>query len=131
MFRLWRMGTSDRLSAPPAMPISAFPCRISDATSTIAWLAEAQARFTVWAGTDGGSPRAQDDLAGEVGRLDRGDDLPHHHDVDRAGIDLRPLDDLAHADPGEVERGQVAVRGSGLGEGGAAAGDHGHAAAAR
>ena len=30
--------------------------RIADATSAIAWLAEAQARFTVWAGTSFGRP---------------------------------------------------------------------------
>ena len=31
------------------------PSRIADATSAIAWLADAQARLTVWAGTDFGS----------------------------------------------------------------------------
>ena len=76
MFRLWRMGTSDRLSAPPAMPISAFPCRISDATSTIAWLAEAQALFTVWAGTDGGSPALRTTSRARLGALTEGMTCP-------------------------------------------------------
>ena len=47
MRRLCRMGTSERHSAPPAMPASTWPRRIADATSAIAWFEEAQARFTV------------------------------------------------------------------------------------
>ena len=68
MRRLCRMGTSERLSAPPAIPTSACPCRIALATSAMASLAEAQARFTVWAGMPGGQAGAQHHLAGEVGR---------------------------------------------------------------
>ena len=87
--------------------------------------------FTVWAGTDGGSPAPRTTSRARLGALTEGTTCPITTSVHRAGIDLRPLDELAHADPGEVERGQIAVGGSGLGEGGAAAGDHGHAAAAR
>ena len=71
MRRLWRMGTSDRLSAPPAMPASAWPRRMAFATWAMASLAEAQARFTVWAGTPGGRPSPEGHLAAEVGRLHR------------------------------------------------------------
>ena len=56
MRRLCRIGTSDRLSAPPAMPASAWPRRIAFATWAMASLAEAQARFTVRPGTPGGRP---------------------------------------------------------------------------
>ena len=55
MRRLWRIGTSDRLSAPPAMPTSTCPSRMAEITSTIASFADAHARFTVCAGTDRGS----------------------------------------------------------------------------
>ena len=103
MRRLCRIGTSERHSAPPAIPTSTWPSRIADATSAIAWFAEAQARFTVWAGTDFGRPAPRADLAAEVRGLHGGDDLPHDDGADRAGVDLRPLDELAHAGPGEVD----------------------------
>jgi hypothetical protein len=54
--RLSGIGTFESDSAPPATPASRLPSRISAATSAIAWLAEAQARFTVWAGTSLGRP---------------------------------------------------------------------------
>ena len=54
--RLCRMGMSDRLSAPPAIPTEAWPSRISSTTSAIASPADAQARLTVWAGMLTGRP---------------------------------------------------------------------------
>ena len=56
IFLLWRIGTSERLSAPPAIPASACPAMMAVATSAIASLADAQARFTVWAGLALGRP---------------------------------------------------------------------------
>jgi hypothetical protein len=72
MRRLWRMGTSDRLSAPPAMPTSALPARISALTSAMAWLAEAHARLTVWAGTLAGSPLPRTTSRARLGALTDG-----------------------------------------------------------
>ena len=92
MRRLCRIGTSERLSAPPAIPTSTWPSRIEEATSAIAWFAEAQARLTVWAGTAFGRPGPERHLAAEVRSLDRGDHLPHHQRADRGGIDLRALE---------------------------------------
>ena len=76
MFRLWRMGTSDRLSAPPAIPTSAWPWRIAEATSTIAWLADAQARFTVCAGTDAGRPTPSTTSRARLGAFTEGMTCP-------------------------------------------------------
>jgi len=47
MRRLCRIGMSDRLSAPPAMPTAACPSRISSTTSAMASPADAHARLTV------------------------------------------------------------------------------------
>ena len=49
------MGMRDRHSAPPATTTSALPLSIRLTPSEIAWLADAQARETVTAGTLGGS----------------------------------------------------------------------------
>ena len=50
-----KIGTRDRHSAPPATTTWAWPVRTSAAPSAIAWLADAHARDTVTAGTEGGS----------------------------------------------------------------------------
>ena len=50
-----RIGMRDRHSAPPATTMSAHPASMRFAPSAIAWLAEAQARETVTAGTSFGS----------------------------------------------------------------------------
>jgi hypothetical protein len=76
MRRLWRIGTSERLSAPPAIPTSACPSRIDEATSAIAWLADAQARLTVCAGTDFGSPARRDTSRPRFGALTEGTTWP-------------------------------------------------------
>ena len=76
ILRLWRMGASDRLSAPPAMPISAWPARISEATSAMASLAEAHARFTVWAGTAAGSPARRTTSRARFGAFTEGMTCP-------------------------------------------------------
>ena len=76
MRRLWRIGTSERLSAPPAIPTSTCPSRIEEATSAIAWFAEAQARLTVWAGTDFGSPAPRATSRPRFGALTEGTTCP-------------------------------------------------------
>ena len=77
----------------------------ADATSAIAWLAEAQARFTVCAGTDSRQAGAAAPTSRpRFGRLHRRDHLPHHHRADRRRVDLGALEQLADAGLAEVER---------------------------
>ncbi len=126
IFLLWRMGTSERLSAPPAIPPSTWPRRICDATSAIAWLADAQARLTVWAGMPGGRPAPEHRFARQVRRLGRRDHLAHHHRPDQGRVHLGALHQLADAGLGQVHRREVAKDRAGLGEGRATARDDGH-----
>ena len=51
-----RIGTSERVSAPPAITTSAAPQAIASTADWIATFDEAQAAVTVKAGHDGGSP---------------------------------------------------------------------------
>ncbi len=111
MRRLWRIGTSERLSAPPAIPTSTCPRRIDDATSAIAWFAEAHARLTVWAGTDFGSPAPRATSRPRFGALTEGTTCPMTTVPIEAGIDLRALQELPDADLREVDRRQVPEHG--------------------
>ena len=74
--RLSGIGTFESDSAPPAIPASRLPSRISAATSAIAWLADAQARFTVWAGTSFGNPTPRPTSRARFGAWTEGTTCP-------------------------------------------------------
>ena len=131
MRRLCRMGTSDRLSAPPADPHLRVPLEDRAGHLRDGFVGGGAGAVDGVGGNAGRHGRAQHDLAREVGGADGRDHLPHDHGVHPGRLRLCALQELADADAGEVHRREVAEDGRGLREGGAAARDDGHARAVR
>ncbi len=72
-------------------------------------------------------PRAEDDFAGDVWRLDRRDDVAEDDFLHLGGIDAGALHELRHDELAEVERGEMCVMRSRFREGRSEAADHGDA----
>ena len=108
--RLCRIGTSDRLSAPPAMP--GLGVAQADGVRHLrdGLVGRGAGPVHGEAGDARGQAGPQRGLAAQVGGLHRRDDLAHHHGADPGRVGLGALEQLAHAGRGQVEGGQVAER---------------------
>ncbi len=126
---LRRAGWARRRGSPPRprCRTSRCPVRMAEATSAIASLAEAQARFTVWAGMSSGRPVPSTTSRARLGAFTDGITWPMTTVPIERGVHLGPLDQLAHAGLAQVHRREVAVDRSRLGKRRSAAGHDGDA----